>query len=33
MKFYQIDGALLEAVAAGDKGLRIKVEIDFDKGG
>ena len=29
MKFYQIDGAFSEAAAAGDKPLRIKIEIDF----
>ncbi|MDR1148971.1 MAG: hypothetical protein LBK66_10105 [Spirochaetaceae bacterium] len=29
MKFYQIDGGLDEAVAAGDKALRIMIEIDF----
>jgi hypothetical protein len=33
MKFYQIDGALSRAIGAGDKRLRIKIEIDFGGAG
>ena len=29
MKFYEIDNALDEAIAAADKPIRIKIEIDF----
>jgi hypothetical protein len=29
MRFYQVDGALSEAVLAGDKPLRVRLEIDF----
>jgi hypothetical protein len=33
MKFYQIDPAVEEAVAAGGKRLRVMIEIDFDSAG
>ena len=33
MRFYQIDGALNEAVCAGDKALRLRIEIDFCNNG
>jgi hypothetical protein len=33
MKFYEIDHALIEAIEAGDKPLRIRIDIDFAGGG
>jgi hypothetical protein len=29
MKFYEIDNALIEAIEAGDKPVRVQVQIDF----
>jgi hypothetical protein len=33
MKFYEIDNALIEAIEAGDKPVRVRVQIDFAGGG
>jgi hypothetical protein len=29
MKFYEIDNALIEAIEAGDKPVRVRIQIDF----
>ena len=31
MRFYEIDGALTEAIQAGDKPIRVKIEIENTK--
>jgi hypothetical protein len=33
MKFYEIDNALIEAIEAGDKPVRVRINIDFTGGG
>jgi hypothetical protein len=33
MKFYEIDNALIEAIEAGDKPVRVRIQIDFTGGG
>jgi hypothetical protein len=33
VKFYEIDNALIEAIEAGDKAVRVRIQIDFTGGG